>query len=166
MDEVLDLDEIARLFRVTPQAVHKWVASGLPVKVRGTRGGARRKTRISLRQAAEWYFDRNFERLELDRQRTRLAEEQADKLADEKALRRAELIRIADAEDWYHQHVGRARARLTCIADALGRCCAGEHAALVTEHARRLIGEAIAELAAGRPGPRSAPTEAAESEQS
>lgn len=81
MSDVKDLSEIASIFAVTETAVRNWIAAGLPVVQRGTRGGARERTRISLQAAVAWYFKRNHERLELDRARTRLADEQARRLA-------------------------------------------------------------------------------------
>ncbi len=91
MTDVIDLDEIATLFRVTPEAVRKWTHAGLPVEKRGKRGRGSNKTQISLRATVEWYFSENYERLELDRARTRHSGEQADKLALENAERRGEL---------------------------------------------------------------------------
>jgi len=89
--DIIDLDEIATLFRVTPEAVRKWTHAGLPVEKRGKRGRGSNKTQISLRAAVEWYFSENYERLELDRARTRHSAEQADKLALENAERRGDL---------------------------------------------------------------------------
>lgn len=89
-----DLEDIAQLFGVTEKAVRDWIGLGMPVEVRGKQGRGE-KTQISLRSAVEWYFSENFEKLELDRQRTRLAEEQADKLALENAERRGELVELS-----------------------------------------------------------------------
>ena len=77
-DDTRDLDDIARVFRVTPPTVRKWTHDGLPVVERGTRGGARHRTRISLRAAVGWYFASHGERLALIRARTRLAHEQSE----------------------------------------------------------------------------------------
>lgn len=148
---ILGLEELAELFSVTEKTVRAWIARGMPVEVAGKRGRNVQKTQISLEKAVRWYFEENFERLELDRQRTRLAEEQADRLADEKAVRRAELIPLADVAGWYGDHVVRARARLIQIPDALGQFCPRDSAAEVTSQARRLVTEALDELAAGAP---------------
>lgn len=155
-----DLEELASLFGVTEKTIRAWIRSGMPVEVAGKRGRGVQKTQVSLRKAVEWYFTENFERLELDRQRTRLAEEQADRLADEKAVRRAELIPLADVAGFYGDHIVRARARLIQIPDALGQFCPREEAGELIAQARRLVTEALAELAAGTP-PRSAAPRAA-----
>jgi phage terminase Nu1 subunit (DNA packaging protein) len=77
---------MAGLFSVTEKAVRGWIAAGMPVVKAGTQGGAREKTEMDLEECVRWYFETNHERLELDRQRTRLASEQAQKIAIENAL--------------------------------------------------------------------------------
>src|SRR6185503_18773111 len=71
----------------------------MPLLHQGRPGRQGDSTQISLRAAVEWYFAENYERLELDRQRTRLASEQADEQALENAVTRGEVIdkdRIGD----------------------------------------------------------------------
>lgn len=95
------LADIAQIWGVTEKAVRGWIKQGLPVLKAGTQGGAREKTEIDLEAAARWYFESNLEKLELDRQRARLAEEQADKHALENAHRRGELLDVASvAKTW------------------------------------------------------------------
>jgi phage terminase Nu1 subunit (DNA packaging protein) len=98
---ICDLDKIARLFRVTEKAVRGWLSAGMPVHQLGTQGGARKKTRIKLEAAVEWYFKENFERLELDRQRSRLSSEQADKAALDNQERRGDLVSLKAIEREY-----------------------------------------------------------------
>ena len=97
--KTLTTDEFAGLFAVTTKTVNAWIAAGMPVKVRGVQGRGKR-TQIELRAATEWFFAKNFERLELDRARTRLAHEQARKLKLENAQRSTELgeRRVWDVE--------------------------------------------------------------------
>lgn len=118
-DDALDLEAIATIFRVTEKAVRGWIGRGMPILKAGRRGRGGAKTQISLRAAAEWYFAENFESLELDRQRTRLAEEQADKLMLENAKTRGEVARIADVVQFVGDHNANARARCLGIAPKL-----------------------------------------------
>jgi phage terminase Nu1 subunit (DNA packaging protein) len=103
------LDEIAQLFCVTEKAVRGWIAAGMPVEHQG-RQGRGKKTTISLEKAVEWYFHENFERLELDRARTRLANEQQRKLALENAVRSKELVELAVWERALTQTLGELRS--------------------------------------------------------
>src|ERR1039458_2175052 len=90
----MTLDDPAAICRVTPQAVHGWVKAGMPVVRKGARGRSQ-KTLIDLQKAIEWYFGENYERLELDRQKTRLTSEQADKTAFENAERSRVLVPLS-----------------------------------------------------------------------
>lgn len=117
--DVLDLDGIAAIFRVTEKAVRGWVSVGLPILEKGSQGGARNKTRISLRAAVEWYFSENYERLELDRQRTRLAAEQADKQSLENAVTRGELLDASRIGDGVERAMVAFRERLRGLATKL-----------------------------------------------
>jgi phage terminase Nu1 subunit (DNA packaging protein) len=90
-DDVRDLDAIASLFHVSEAAVRNWVKAGLPTVATGSRGGARKRTRISLAAATSWYFTRNREQLKLGRARTRLAQTQAERLRHENDLTSADL---------------------------------------------------------------------------
>jgi phage terminase Nu1 subunit (DNA packaging protein) len=85
---LLDVAALAGLFRVTEKTVRDWTAQGMPVAKAGGKGRGK-KAMYRLGECVEWYFEENFERLELDRQRTRLAAEQAQKIAIENALRTA-----------------------------------------------------------------------------
>lgn len=89
----VSLEEFSALLHVTEKAVRDWIKAGMPVASKGSRGGGanRDKTQINLKDGIEWYFAENYERLELDRQRTRLASEQAQKLAIENAVRIGEV---------------------------------------------------------------------------
>src|SRR6185295_927346 len=95
----LELGTFAALLRVTEKAVRDWIAAGMPVAKQGSRGGGknRDKTKIDLQAAIGWYFRENYERMELERQRSDLAREQARRVSlenEEKAglLVRADLI--------------------------------------------------------------------------
>lgn len=105
-----DLDEVARLFCVTEKAVRGWLASGMPVLVKGKQGRSGQKTSISLEKAVEWYFHENYERLELDRARTRLADEQSRKVALENAVRTGELGELSVWQRELEKFFGEFRA--------------------------------------------------------
>lgn len=144
---VLTTGELAELFQVTAKTVRAWIRSGMPTVVAGTRG-AGNESQIDLRTAVEWYFAENRERLELDRQRARLAEEMADKHALENAVRRGELGVVSQMAEFYGSHIDRAQRRLAQIPQTLGQYCDERNAAIVVGVAARLIDECIRELAA------------------
>lgn len=75
----------------------------------------------------------------------------ADKTEMEIAVRAGELMAISEAVAWYAEHIGRCKSRLMQVADAVGQFCDARTAAIVVAQVRRLIYEAMAELAADRP---------------
>ena len=94
MTAALTVADLARLFRVTEKTVLVWIKAGMPVAKAGAQGRGK-KTQLELEKCVEWFFLTNFERLELDRSRTRLANEQADKAALENAKTRGDLVSLA-----------------------------------------------------------------------
>ncbi len=74
---IYDLDQLGKFFHVTEKTIREWVDGGMPVVSHGKQG-TRKKTRIDLEAAIEWYFANNYEKVELERSRTRLANEQAE----------------------------------------------------------------------------------------
>jgi phage terminase Nu1 subunit (DNA packaging protein) len=107
--DTLTLDEVAGVFRVTEKAVRGWIAAGMPVLTQGKQGRGN-ATSISLRKATEWYFSENYERLELDRARTRLADEQSRKVALENATRTGELGELSIWQRELEKFFGELRA--------------------------------------------------------
>lgn len=93
----VDLQQFAAICKVTEKAVRDWIDAGMPVESRGSRGGGkdRDKAKIDLKAAFTWYFETNFERFELDRQRAGLAYEQRRKAALENAEQVGDLARIS-----------------------------------------------------------------------
>jgi hypothetical protein len=75
----------------------------------------------------------------------------ADKTEIEIALKTGELGVISQVADWYGNHIRKCKARLVQIPDAVGQFCDPRNAVIVVAEVRRLIHEALAELAAGRP---------------
>lgn len=158
--DVSDLEDIAQLFGVTEKAVRGWIAIGMPIEKRGKRGRGGEKTQISLRAAVEWYFAENFERLELDRQRTRLAEEQADKLALENAERRGELVEISVWQLELESFLSELRAALLALPVKWAQRLDGD----VNQRKDRLesaVHEFLKTVAAYKPGKASSGGEAA-----
>lgn len=117
--DIIDLGQLASILRVTEKAIRGWIAAGMPVLVHGTQGGARNKTMLSFRAAVEWYFSENYERLELDRQRTRLASEQADERALENAVTRGELLDASLIGDGIERALVAFQARMRGLATKL-----------------------------------------------
>lgn len=88
------------------------------------------------------------EALDGNAERARKDKESADKLALENAETRGELGKLSEMEDWFGGHVERARARLIQIPNALGQFVDPRTSGSVVAESRRLIYEALAELAA------------------
>lgn len=91
------------------------------------------------------------ERLDGNAERARKDKEAADKLALENAVTRGELGRISDVVEWFGGHVDRCRARLLQVPDAIGQFCDARNAAVVVAEVRRLLYQALSELAADAP---------------
>lgn len=148
--EHLDVSALAGIFRVTEKTIRDWTAQGMPVAKAGGKGRGK-KALYDLRDAVEWYFDENYERLELDRQRTRLAAEQAQKIAIENAKSEAAL---GDLDDWTaeaQQFHGEIRAALLALPTKEAPRLDGD----VNQRQERLkqaIHEVLRKLAAYRPG--------------
>lgn len=106
--------EIAEIFSVTTKAVHDWIRAGMPVLEEGSQG-AGNEARIDLEAATRWYFRDNFERFELDRQRTSLAAEQARRIAIENAVRAGELGELKLWQEELEKHFGEVRAALLAL---------------------------------------------------
>jgi phage terminase Nu1 subunit (DNA packaging protein) len=153
LSDIITLQEAAGIFRVTEKAIRDWIVQGMPVQSKGSRGGGKKrdKTTLDLREAVEWYFEENFERLELDRQRTRLAAEQAQKIAIENAR---SIEALGDLDDWQReaeQFHGEIRAALLALPTKEAPRLDGD----VNQRQERLkqaIHEVLRKLAAYRPG--------------
>jgi hypothetical protein len=100
------------------------------------------------------------EELDGNAERARKDSEAADKLALENAETRGELGRLSEMEEWFGGHIERARARLIQIPNALGQFVDPRTAGSVVAESRRLIHEALAELAADSAAARPAPVAA------
>lgn len=113
----LEIGTFAALLRVTEKAVRDWIAAGMPVANQGSRGGGknRDKTLIDLQAAIGWYFRENYERMELERQRSDLAREQARKVALENAERSTVLVRAAPLAKAFADAASSAQAALLSI---------------------------------------------------
>ena len=69
----------------------------MPVVSRGKQG-TRKKTRINLEAAVQWYFANNYEKTALERSRTRLANEQAESAKLKNELQRGDSVSLRSAE--------------------------------------------------------------------
>lgn len=150
MDELLDTDELAALFRVTPQTIHTWKRVGMPAAKEGGKG-AGNSAQYRLQDVVTWYFRENYERLELDRQRTRVAAEQADKLAQENALARGEL---GDLNVWQRELekiLGELRTALLALPTKLAPRLDGD-VNQRRERLERALHDALSGLADYQPG--------------
>jgi hypothetical protein len=115
-----------------------------PDKVSG-RGRVTRKYRMARVVA---HISGSSSRLEVNTERARKDKESADKLALENAMTRGELGRITEMAEWFGGHIDRCRVRLLQIPDAIRQFCDPQIGAPIVAEAKRLIDEAITELAA------------------
>lgn len=153
LSDIISLQEAAGIFQVTEKALRDWIAQGMPVHSKGSRGGGKKrdKTTLDLREAVEWYFEDNYERLQLDRERTRLAAEQAQKIAIENAKAVASLGSLDDWQREAEQFHGEIRAALLALPTKEAPRLDGD----VNQRQERLkhaIHEVLRKLAAYRPG--------------
>ena len=148
--------EFAEIFGVTEKTVRTWIRDGMPVVKQGAQG-AGNESEIDFEAGTRWYFEKNRERLQLDRERTRLASEQADKTALENAQSRGELGVISEMAEFYGLHIDRAHRRLQQIPQTLGQYCDERSSKAVVAACERLIDECVRELATdGREVPKPA----------
>jgi len=96
-EATISVEEFAEMVRVTPKTVNLWIRSGMPVASTGSQGRGN-GSRIDLKAAVTWYFLENAEAVELNRQRSRLAREQADAKALENAASRQDLVPLSMIE--------------------------------------------------------------------
>ncbi len=154
-EPTISTNHLAALFGVQRGTIQKWIDKGLPIALRATQGD-HAGHQFNLSACVEWFFRVNFERLELDRARARLANEQADKTRMENDVRSQDLAEIAVIEGVLAEIVGHARRKLLAlprkIAPALEGLAAREREAVLDDRIRG----ALEELSAYRP--RRAPT--------
>ena len=86
----------------------------MPVQIMGASGRGQR-TLVSLEKAVRWYFESNHERLELDRQRAALANEQRETAALRNAEARGDLASISAIAKQFSDAVAVAQALLLAI---------------------------------------------------
>lgn len=108
------IDELCGLFRVTDKAIRDWIRAGMPVEVIGSQGRGK-KTAVNLKAAVRWYFETNYERLELDRERAALAREQRETAAIKNAESRGDLASITELAKQFSDAAGVAQALLLSI---------------------------------------------------
>jgi phage terminase Nu1 subunit (DNA packaging protein) len=149
--ETCTIEELAALMRVAVATVQAWIKAGMPVARQGKAGGGkvRSKTLLQLRSAVSWYFAENFERAELERAKTRLASAQAQRTEQEMALRAGDVIDAEVALAWIEDMALTVKSRLAQIPDAVANQVDIRQSPAVAAAVRKLIDEALAELAGG-----------------
>jgi phage terminase Nu1 subunit (DNA packaging protein) len=85
--------------------------------------------------------------LDLNTERARLVKRQADKTEQDIELRAGRMLAAEDVTAWVADMISTAKARLVQVPDAVAQHFEPETAQLVAEHVRRLIYEAMADLA-------------------
>lgn len=141
------LDELAGIFRVTEKGIRDWIRAGMPVEVQGTQGRGK-KTLIKLESAVRWYFEVNYERLELDRQRAALAAEQRETAALRNAEARGDLASISALAKQFSDAVAVAQALLLSIPTKEAPALAPlTDANAIESRLRKAVHEALQQLA-------------------
>ena len=141
----LSQKQAAALLTVTPRTLRDWQAedAAIPRNGDGTYPGP---------ELIQWWFSKQAgSELDLNAERARLAKAQADKTEIEVAVRAGELAPVADIANWYGDHIERCRSRLIQVPDAVGQFCDPRTAPIIVAEIRRLLYEAMAELAEGTP---------------
>ncbi len=89
---IFNRKDTAKIFGISTESLSKWVHKGCPVE--GKKG---RELQLYLPDVVAWRLDRvtdNVEALDLQKERARLAKEQADKTAMENEERRGNLVDV------------------------------------------------------------------------
>ena len=150
---LVEIAELAQLMRVTDSTVGIWIKAGMPVVHAGSRGRGANRTLLDLHAALSWYFETSYERLNLERQKTRLTKALADRQEIALAERYGELVDVVAVTQKFNDRIANAKERLREIAPRLA-------AQLVNVADPQLIGARIAaeidatltELAGRAPG--------------
>jgi len=142
----LTQQQLAAVFGVTPRTVRDWTAAGMPRNADGS---------YQARACIDWHVARKLgpDGLDLNAERARLAKAQADKTEIENEVRAGRLLE----QDRVIREVGDMlaafRARVLAIPGAVAQRVPHHLAGRVQAELRRLIHEALTELADYRPGP-------------
>jgi hypothetical protein len=145
-DTMLTTAQIAAHFHVKVGTIRNWVADGCPAE----RRGKGKPVLYDLDKVKQWKTSSSSSGANLDPQREKalLDRERRLKVTTERKVLEGKLIPAAEVEDHWGQLVGNARAKFLSlpvkIAPAVIAC---NSIAEVENEARRLINEALAELA-------------------
>lgn len=141
-NKLLNVDELAELFAVTPKTIRSWSVEGMPVAKAGAKGRGNRSL-YDLAACVGWYFSEKA----FDDQRQRLAAAQAEKVEMENATRRGNLARHEDVIAFWNACIANSRARLLALPSRIAAPLPQALRAEIHEHARAIIFEALQELA-------------------
>jgi phage terminase Nu1 subunit (DNA packaging protein) len=151
MTESFTTAALAGIFCVTEKTIHDWTRNGMPVETPGSKGRGH-SGGYDLSQCVAWYFENNFERMELDRARTRLASEQAEKTRMENDVRRLDLAEVSVIATVVDDLVANAKANLLALARKIAPELEGLNAARREEVLEGQIKQCLEDLSAYRPG--------------
>ncbi len=137
---------LAKCLRKTTRTVQTYTDEGMPRNPDGT---------YSVPDVWDWLLSRSGDgdgdALNPVQELARKNKALADKTEMEIAIKAGTLGDISQIADWYGGHIRKCKARLAQVPDAVGQFCDVRTAGIVVAEVRRLIHEALAELAAGRP---------------
>lgn len=145
---LLNRNEVAEAFGVTPSAVSGWVRRGCPVVSRGGRG---RAWEFDLAEVVRWRDERRAAegdgQLDLAQERAQLARAQRIKTEQETRVRAGELVLAADVTRAWQAMVGAVRARLLGLpSGAAPQVAAEESPAKCRAILKEMVRECLEEL--------------------
>jgi hypothetical protein len=148
----------AEMAQVSPKTIRGWIRhESLPLAHAGSKGPGR-GARIDAIAFVRWLLARQaYGEFDLEQQRARLAKWQADRVHQDVEVRGGKLLPADDVESWVAAMIATAKTRILDIPAAVGNLLPREHAVMAETEARRIVHEALADLAAtGSRAPRKA----------
>ena len=122
----------------------------MPVSVKGSQGRGK-ASQLELLAVVDWYFTENYERLELERARTRLANEQADKTRMENDVRSQDLAEVSVIAAVVDDLASNVKTNLLAMARKIAPELEGMNVQQREATIERSVRESLEELSAYRP---------------
>ena len=151
--EIVTRDRCAAIFGIAKTTLDAWVRKGCPVYQNAPRKGV--PAQYDTAAVAEWQVNRALVETDntdpvLEKERARLAKEQADKIAMENATARRELLPAADVRRADEAIFTALRDRLMSIPTSIAQECLSEGAAggvaAVSETIRQALEAALEQI--------------------
>lgn len=147
----VSVDVAAAMADTTPRTIRAWIrGEGLPILRAGNRGPGQAAV-IDAVGFVRWLVARRTTAegdLDLDQERARLAKAQADKTEQEVELRAGRMLDAGDVDQWVAGMINTAKQRLLEIPASVAARVPSEVSVQVEADTRRLLYEALCDLAA------------------